>query len=170
MSQASRGAREATVGQDGMPTRVRRQARPATFGPDKRERNDVLLAFGEKLRVVRVEAGLSQEALAVRCFMARYQISALERGVRAPDLPALLVLEQRLGVSTGELTEGLEAPVRRVGTAQVRDLIARQPGISDDALAASLGLPFWYAVEIALYLQSTGEIAHERTGWRPAPQ
>jgi transcriptional regulator with XRE-family HTH domain len=133
-----------------------------------RERDDVLLAFGGRLRALRVAAGLSQEELAVRCFMRRAQISAVERAVRAPDLPDLLVLAERLGVSAGELTNGLTAPVRRAGTAQALELITRRPGISADALAQSLALPSSYAFEIALYLQSTGAIVSQRTGWQPA--
>jgi transcriptional regulator with XRE-family HTH domain len=147
------------------------QARWAAFGPDKRERDDVLLAFGRNMRTLRAAAGLSQQELAVRCFMRRNQISALERGASAPDLPALLVLGERLGVSAGELIEGLQAPVRRVGTAQVLELITKSPGITTESIAASLGLPYHYAAEIALYLQSARLIAPaEQRGWRPAAQ
>ncbi|MCW3018878.1 MAG: hypothetical protein JWN10_1186 [Solirubrobacterales bacterium] len=152
------------------PPRVRRQSRRITFGPDKRERDDVLLAFGKKLRPLRVAGGLSQRDLAVRCFMRLDQVSAYERGARVPDLIALLVLGETLGASTRELTEGLAAPLRRAGTAQLLELVTRQPGLSTDAAAASLGLPFWYASTLALYLQSTGAIVLERTGWQPAEQ
>jgi transcriptional regulator with XRE-family HTH domain len=145
-----------------------RQTRYAAFGPDVRERNAVIRAFGEKLRARRHAARLTQEDLAVRCFMRRAQISKIERGDRAPNLTDLLVLAHRLDVSTAQLTDGLQAPVRQVGTAQVLDLITRQPGITADALATSLGLPFSYAFEIALYLQSTGAIASERAAWHPA--
>jgi transcriptional regulator with XRE-family HTH domain len=149
-------------------TPLRRHSRQTTFGPDKHERDDVLLAFGKKLRPLRVAAGLSQQGLAVRCFMRFDQISAYERGVRAPDLIALLVLGETLGLSAGELTEGLAAPLRRAGTAQMLDLVTRQPGLSTGAAAASLGLPFWYASALARYLQSTGAIVSEPTGWQPA--
>jgi transcriptional regulator with XRE-family HTH domain len=124
-------------------------------------------AFGENLRARRHAARLTQEELAVRCFMRHGQISKIERGGRAPNLTDLLVLAHRLDISTGQLTDGLQAPVRQVGTAQVLDLIATQPGIKADALATSLGLPFSYAFEIALYLQSTGAIVSRRTGWHP---
>jgi len=49
----------AMVGQKGITPRVPRQTRHAAFGPDKRERDDVLIAFGENLRALRVAAGLS---------------------------------------------------------------------------------------------------------------
>ena len=89
----------ASAAQAEVKQRAPRQTRYAAFGPDLRERDDVLLAFGGRLRALRVAAGLSQEELAVRCFMRRAQISAVERAVRAPDLPDLLVLAERLGVS-----------------------------------------------------------------------
>jgi transcriptional regulator with XRE-family HTH domain len=153
-----------------MTSRARRQSRRVTFGPDRHERDELLIVFGGNLRALRGAAGLSQERLAMRCFMRRDQIWAFESGRRALDLPDLLVLAQRLGVSVGVLTEGLEAPVRRVGTAQVLDLITRQPVIKDDGLAASLGLPRWYVSEIILYLQSLGAIRPTRTGWQPVPK
>lgn len=151
-----------------MRPRVPRQRRVSAFGPDQPEKDRVLFAFGRNLRALRAASGLSQERLAVRCFMRREHVSVLERGVRAPDLIALLVLAHRLDVSAGKLIEGLDAPVRRVGTAQVLDLINREPGISTEALAGSLGLPYWYASEIALYLQSTSAIAPARKGWLSA--
>jgi hypothetical protein len=77
------------------------------------------------------------------------------------------IIAHRLGVSARELIDGLQAPVCRVGTAQVLDLITRRPGITADTLATSLGLPSSYSFEIALYLQSTGAIASRRTGWHP---
>jgi transcriptional regulator with XRE-family HTH domain len=151
--------------------RVPAQARWVAFGPDKRERDDVLLAFGGNLRTLRAAVGLSQQELAVRCFMRSSHISALERGASAPDLPALLVLGERLGVSAVELIEGLQAPLRRVGTGQVLELITTSPGITTDGIATSLGLPYPYGAEIALYLQSARLIAPaEQRGWRPAAQ
>jgi transcriptional regulator with XRE-family HTH domain len=150
----------------GNPVRAARQSRLVTFGPDQRERKQLLLDFGETLRGMRREAHLTQEALAVRCFIGRDRISGLECGKRAPDLPALLVLANRLGVSVATLTDGLEAPVRKVGTAQVLDLVAREPASKADALAASLALPWWYVNDIIVYLQSIGAIVREGGGWR----
>jgi hypothetical protein len=100
--------------------------------------------------------------------MRRDQMWGFEAGKRAPDVADLLVLAQRLDVSVAILTDGLEAPVRQVGTAQVLDLVTRQRGIKPDALAASLGLPGWYASEITLYLQSVGAIISAPNGWQPA--
>jgi transcriptional regulator with XRE-family HTH domain len=141
--------------------------RYAWAGPDKNERREVLIAFGRQLKAVRVAADLTQEKLGVRCFAGRGRIWTLESGDSAPDLPLLLVLADRLGVSVAELTAGLQAPVRRIGTAQVRDLITREPGINAEDLAASLGLPYLYALEIVLYLHATGVVVSRRTGWHP---
>lgn len=166
MSRRATGERAAAGAREPLP-HTPREKRYAVFGPDVPERNRVLLGLGERLRGLRAAACLSQETLAVRCFMRRSQVSALECGTGTLDLPGLLVVAERLGVSAGMLIEGLQAPVRRVGTAQVLDLVTRQPGATPEVLAASLGLPYSYAYEIALYLQSVGAIASERTGWQP---
>ena len=71
----------------------------------------------------------------MRCFTRIDRISAYEHRVRAPDLIALLLLGDALGVSAGDLTEGLVAPLRRTGTA----LVTRQPGLRTEAAAISLG-------------------------------
>ncbi len=146
---------------------ARRVRRYAVAGPDKPERDDVLLEFGQKLKASRRAAGFSQERLAVCCFLPREQIWGLEAGKRAAEVPELLVLADRLGVSAVELIAGLEAPLRRVGTAQVLDQVIRQPGINAEELANSLGLPYSYAFEIATYLQVTGAIISHRRGWHP---
>src|SRR5271169_5929131 len=130
---------------------ARRRNRQVTFGLDKHERDDILLTVGERLRRARIAARLSQQGLAVRCFMRVDRVSAYERGMRVPDLIALLMFEQRLGVSVEDFAGGLLAPTRRAGTAQLLDLVAREPGLSTDAIAASLRLPSWYVTEIALY-------------------
>jgi transcriptional regulator with XRE-family HTH domain len=148
--------------------RGRRQVRVVTFGPDKHEREDVISAFGGRVRALRVGAGLSQEALAMRSFLRRSQVWEIESGRRAPDMPALLVLADRLDVPAASLIEGLDPPVRRVGTAQVLDLITQEPGIKQDALIALSGLPDWYVVELTLYLQSVGAIVMVSRGWRIA--
>jgi transcriptional regulator with XRE-family HTH domain len=152
------------VARDQMMPGARRQRRVIAFGPDQPETDRVLVAFGRNLRTLRAASGLSQERLAVGCFMRPDHVSALER-VRIPDLFALLALADRLDVPVRRLVDGLDASVRRVGTAQVIALIGQEPGISTDGLAGSLGFPFWYASEIARYLQATGAIAPTRTGW-----
>jgi transcriptional regulator with XRE-family HTH domain len=147
-----------------------REPRWVAAGPDKPEREELLRALGARLRASRQAAGLSQDVLAVRCFMRPYEISEYERGARAPGVPALLVLADRLRVPAADTVTGLPAPVRREGTALVLDLIARQPGVSTKEIAVSLGLPFFYALEITLYLNSTRAIAPLQSGWRATAQ
>jgi transcriptional regulator with XRE-family HTH domain len=148
------------------PARAAAMNRNITFGPDEHERDAVLVAFGQNLKALRREAGLSQETLAMRSFMRRHRVPKFESGERPPDLPTLLVLANRLEVPVEALTHGLEAPVRRVGTGQVRDLIARQPGLDSSAVASLLGLPDWYVEEIIFYLRSIGAIVARQRGWQ----
>ena len=146
--------------------RVPRQPRLTAYGPDKREMDDLMLAFGGNLRAARAAAGLSQEALAVRCFMNRAQVWEIESGKRTSYLPALLLLADRLNVSVAKLMDGVEAPVRRNGTAQVLNAITRNPGIKQSALPILLGLPDRYVTELTLHLQSVGAIALGLGGWQ----
>jgi transcriptional regulator with XRE-family HTH domain len=145
------------------PARAAAMNRNITFGPDEHEREVVLVAFGQNLKALRREAGLSQET---RSFIRGHRVPKFESGERPPDLPTLLVLANRLEVPVEALTHGLEAPVRRVGTGQVRDLIARQPGLDSSALASALGLPDWYVEEIIFYLRSIGAIVARQRGWQ----
>jgi transcriptional regulator with XRE-family HTH domain len=153
------------MGQRRASTRVRTYSR--ALGPDEHERDEVLLEFGQKLKASRRAANLTQERLAVRCFMRRDEISGYERGTRLPSLIALLALESRLGAPRGLLTDGLVAPMRRAGTARMFELVVRRPGLSSAAAAEALTLPSWYTLELALYLQSTGAIVSARGGWWP---
>jgi transcriptional regulator with XRE-family HTH domain len=144
--------------------RVITQSRKITFGPDQHEASGVLRVFGQHLTLLRAEANLSQQRLADRCFLRDSHISKFERGLRVPNLLALLTLASSLGVSMDSLTEGLTAPARRASVAELRELLARRPGISTDAAAESLQLPPWYVKELVLHLQSVGTVLRERKG------
>jgi transcriptional regulator with XRE-family HTH domain len=82
-----------------------KQTRLVGLGRDKPERAAMLVPFAEKPRSLRAAAGLSQEAIAKRCFMGGHDISDLESGYSAPGLPALLMLGDALGISVGVLTD-----------------------------------------------------------------
>jgi len=144
--------------------RTIKQSRKITFGPDQHEANGVLRVFGQHLTLLRAEANLSQQRLADRCFLRDSHISKFERGLRVPNLLALLTLASGLGVSMDSLTEGLTAPARRASVAQLLELLARRPGISTDVAAESLQLPPWYVEELVLHLVSVGAIVRERKG------
>jgi transcriptional regulator with XRE-family HTH domain len=149
---------------------LRGQVRLVAYGPDRRETEDVMVGFGSNLRALRAVMGISQEELAVRCFMRRDQMWKIESGKHAPNLLALLRLGYALRVPAAELIDGLEAPVRRVGTARVRDAITHRPGIQQDELAVLLGLPARYVMELTLYLKAVGAIHLGLGGWRAAAE
>src|ERR1700683_363947 len=145
-----------------------KQARLAALGPDKPEKDELLLAFGKNLRSLRVAAGLSQEKLARRCFLRRDDISNFEAGGRTPSLTILLLLAHTLGASVAELTDGLAAPSRTASKSQTLALVASQPGISTLALAEDMEVPAWSGRELILCLEATGEVARQPPGWRQA--
>ncbi len=63
--------------------------------------------FGRNLRTLRIEAGLSQEALAFECGLHRTEISLLERAGREPRLSTIVKLAGALNVEPCELIEGV---------------------------------------------------------------
>jgi len=63
--------------------------------------------FGDRVRKLRLQTGLSQEAFALRCGLDRTYISGIERGRRNPSLRIVRKLATHLGVSMSELFQGL---------------------------------------------------------------
>lgn len=61
--------------------------------------------FGIRLRALREQAGLSQEAFADKCGYARSYMSRLERGQGNPSLDAIEVLAAALKVPVTSLFE-----------------------------------------------------------------
>lgn len=64
---------------------------------------DIRQLFGEKIRILRVERGLSQEELAFRCGLHRTYISDIERGTRNVSLDNINKLSKALDVLPNEL-------------------------------------------------------------------
>ena len=64
--------------------------------------------FGANLRRCRKRAGISQEEAAVRASLHRTAIGQLERAERVARIDTLIKLAGALGVSAGELLDGLE--------------------------------------------------------------
>ena len=60
-------------------------------------------AFGEALKEVRAEKGLSQEAAALACGLDRAYFGALERAVKSPTLKTIWKIAEALGVPPSEL-------------------------------------------------------------------
>jgi transcriptional regulator with XRE-family HTH domain len=73
---------------------------------------DVRKKLAENLRRIRLERGLSQEALALEADIDRAYMSGLERGVRNPTVMLLAKLANALKVPLGDLIafEGLAEP------------------------------------------------------------
>jgi transcriptional regulator with XRE-family HTH domain len=58
--------------------------------------------FGERLRALRVAAGMTQQELADKAEMHSQSVNRLERGGRSPSWEIVLRLAQALGVSTDD--------------------------------------------------------------------
>jgi len=67
----------------------------------------LLVRFGERLRKLRQETGLSQEAFAELCGLDRTYISGIERGKRNVSLENLKLIAKALNTSLSRLFEGL---------------------------------------------------------------
>jgi len=72
--------------------------------------------FGEELRNVRTERGLTQEGLGLESGYHRTYISLLERGLRAPSLQTTFRLSTALGITPSEFIARIQ---RRVGAQDV---------------------------------------------------
>ena len=74
-------------------------------------KNPVLTSFGNLLRAIREEVGLSQENLALKAGLHRNYIGILERGEQNPSLLVMLKISKALGVSLAELLSKLPADI-----------------------------------------------------------
>lgn len=70
---------------------------------------DPALAFGRALRRRRVDAGWSQEKLALEAGIARVFVSWMETGRKQPTFQTMLKLSAALNCSAGELVIEAEA-------------------------------------------------------------
>lgn len=73
-----------------------------------RERSALSVAFGQVVRELREEAGLSQERLGFRARLSRVYIGEIERGEKTPTLDAVACLTTALGKSASELITAAE--------------------------------------------------------------
>ncbi|HET7052850.1 MAG TPA: helix-turn-helix transcriptional regulator [Solirubrobacterales bacterium] len=69
---------------------------------------DIATRFGKNLSRARKKAGLSQEEAGIRASLHRTEIGLLERGERVPRIDTAIKLAGAVGVSLGELTDGIE--------------------------------------------------------------
>jgi transcriptional regulator with XRE-family HTH domain len=71
--------------------------------------------FGNAIRRLRNQGGLSQEGLADACELDRTYISGIERGTRNPSLTNILKIADALGVRPAELFDQADADPRPAG-------------------------------------------------------
>jgi transcriptional regulator with XRE-family HTH domain len=68
---------------------------------------DIVESFGQRVRQLRQDKGLSQEAFGGACGLDRTYISGIERGKRNVSLRNIEVIARALGISLSQLMEGL---------------------------------------------------------------
>lgn len=71
------------------------------------------LPFGVALRRVRLEAGMTQEQLALESGVQRNFISLIETGQNQPTIGTIVKLGRALGMKASELVAEAERPRRR---------------------------------------------------------
>ncbi|WP_261115527.1 MULTISPECIES: helix-turn-helix domain-containing protein [Serratia] len=59
---------------------------------------EITVLFGQRVKALRLQAGLSQEAFADKCGLDRTYISGIERGVRNPTLEVIWVIADGLEI------------------------------------------------------------------------
>ncbi len=64
--------------------------------------------FGQVLRKVREDSGISQEQLASECGLDRTYISLIERGQRNPTLKTVFLLSEALEIAPSTLIRKIE--------------------------------------------------------------
>ncbi|MEQ9899665.1 helix-turn-helix transcriptional regulator [Pectobacterium punjabense] len=64
---------------------------------------NITVRFGQRVKTLRLQAGLSQEAFADKCSLDRTYISGIERGVRNPTLEVIGVIADGLGIELAVL-------------------------------------------------------------------
>ena len=70
---------------------------------DKARERQIKKDFGERLRTIRKEKGLSQEGLALACHLDRTYIGGVERGERNISLINIHKIANALGITVQEL-------------------------------------------------------------------
>jgi len=70
-------------------------------------RHDIAKQFGQRVRKLRAEKELSQEALAAKADIDRAFLSGIERGVENPTLFTIQAIADGLKTTVGNLTKGI---------------------------------------------------------------
>lgn len=83
---------------------------PAGMALDEMQKQAVRDAFGQRVRSLREQTGLSQDRFALEHGQHRTWIGHLERAERAPTLYSIVELARAFDLTPSELLEGIEAP------------------------------------------------------------
>ena len=75
------------------------------------------MEFGEKLKQLREEKGMTQQKIADKLYVTRQAVSRWECGARYPDLLTAKKIAEILEVSVDEMLSGEE--IRQIGRAHV---------------------------------------------------
>lgn len=75
----------------------------------------LIQSFGNILREIRTEKGISQEKLAEYCDLDRTYISLLERGLRQPTLTTIFKLAEALEILPSEIIGLTEKRIKDSG-------------------------------------------------------
>jgi DNA-binding XRE family transcriptional regulator len=73
-------------------------------------------AFGQTLKELRQEKGMSQEQLAEAAGLDRSFVSLVERGIQSPNIVVLLKIAEVLGVPAAAFVAETESKMRSVAT------------------------------------------------------
>ncbi|MRX08130.1 helix-turn-helix domain-containing protein [Pseudoduganella sp. FT25W] len=76
------------------------------------------IAFGQVLRSLRREAGLSQEQLALTAEVERNYVSLIERGVNQPSIRVLYKLADALCIPASQMLVLVERKMREASDAE----------------------------------------------------
>ena len=68
---------------------------------------NILKIFGQRVRSLRKERSLSQEAFADKCGLDRTYIGGIERGERNVSLKKIAIIAGALNISIADLMKGL---------------------------------------------------------------
>ncbi len=91
-----------------------------------KERAQILVSFGKRLRELRLERGLSQAMLAERADITTEHVSRIERALVGPSLEVMDRLAEALGVEIKALFEfGATRPSADAMFVQLADIVRR---------------------------------------------
>ncbi len=77
--------------------------------PDPEADHPVLVRFGQRVRDLRIHAGMTQEELATAAQLHWTYVSQIERGKRNLTYKCLARLAEGLGITLSQLVEGQES-------------------------------------------------------------